>query len=52
MKKRLHVNATVLISIKFEEGGSAEEMSEFQLQFGGYCQEGIIVKTFLVVMRG
>ena len=50
MEERLHVDTTVFVSVKFEEGRSTEEVSKFQLQFGCYCQKRIVIESLLVIM--
>lgn len=51
VEKGLHVDTTVLISVKFEECRGTEEMSELKGEFGGYGEEGVVVQTFLIIMR-
>jgi hypothetical protein len=50
VEEGLHVDASVLIAVEFEEGGGAEEMSEFEVEVGGDGQEGVVVESFLVVV--
>lgn len=51
MEERLHVDATVLISVKFKESGGAEEVTELQGQLRSDSKEGVVVEPFLVIMR-
>jgi hypothetical protein len=52
VEEALHVDASVLVSVELEEGGGAEEMSELEGEFGGDCEEGVVVQSFLVIVRG
>jgi len=51
VEKWLHIDAAVLIPVKFEKGGCTEEVSELQWQFGSHSQEGVIVQPLFIVVR-
>lgn len=51
VEKWLHINATILIPIELQKGRSTEEMPEFQRKLWRNCQEGVIVESFLSVVR-
>jgi hypothetical protein len=43
MEKGLHVNTTILISVKFQKCGGTEEVSELQRKLGSNSEEGVVI---------
>jgi hypothetical protein len=43
VKKALHVDASVLITVELEESGGAEEVTKLEGEFGGHCEERIVI---------